>query len=414
MSISVGGMDLIGIVAGLEETHNRQAAIRYNNFMARCILHVDMDAFFAAVEQRDHPELRGRPVLVGSDRPRGVVAAASYEARKFGCHSAQPMVIARRLCPQAVIVSAGFARYRAVSNEIFEILHGFTPVVEPLSIDEAFLDVTDSRRLLGSGEQIAIAIRQRIFNQTKLTASVGVAENKFLAKLASDLNKPDGLTVITPENLEEVLSPLPVGRIWGIGPKAAKKLEGMNLKTIGDLRRMTAGWFTDHFGSDGEHYRRLVFGLDDRPVQGDAQAKQISQEVTFEVDLADAEEVRGVLLEQVEQVARRLRRHGLLAGGVTLKIRYGDFQTITRSMTAVEPTDVTAELWRMGLDVFNRWADRGFQPVRLIGFAARSLTSERPQAMLFEDPAGMRQKRVDQVVDAITHRLGPGAIRRGR
>jgi len=387
---------------------------RYDETMPRCILHVDMDAFFAAVEQRDHPDLRGRPVLVGSDRPRGVVAAASYEARKFGCHSAQPMAIAKRLCPQAIVVRGSFARYRGVSNEIFEILHTFTPAIEPLSIDEAFLDVSASQRLLGSGEQIAQAIRQRIRAQTGLTASVGVAENKFLAKLASDLNKPDGLTILTPENLEAVLSPLPVGRIWGIGPKAAKKLESMNLKTIGDLRRMSAPWFVDHFGSDGEHFRRLVFGIDDRPVQSDAEAKQISQETTFEVDLAEADEVRRVLLEQVEQVARRLRRHGLRAGGVTLKIRYGDFQTITRSATFPDPTDITAELWRLGQDTFNRWASVGYRPVRLIGFAARSLTRDTPQAMLFEDPAQQRQQRVDQVVDAITQRLGPGAIRRGR
>lgn len=382
--------------------------------MTRCILHVDMDAFFAAVEQRDNPGLRGRPVLVGSDRPRGVVAAASYEARRFGCHSAQPMAIAKRLCPQAIVVSGGFSKYRAVSHEIFEILHGFTPVVEPLSIDEAFLDVTAGLRLLGPGEQIARSIRLRIRQQTALTASVGVAENKFLAKLASDLNKPDGLTVITPDNLQSILSPLPVGRIWGIGPKAAKKLESMNLKTIGDLRRLSVQWFNDYFGAEGEHFHRLVFGIDDRPVRGDAQAKQISQENTFEVDLTDADEVRRVLLDQVGQVACRLRRHGLLAGGVTLKIRYGDFQTITRSATLDQPTDVTDELWKLGLDTFNRWADGGYRPVRLIGFAARNLTGERPPSLLFEDPGRLRRQRVDKVVDAITQRLGPGAIRRGK
>jgi DNA polymerase-4 len=241
----------------------------------RAILHVDMDAFFASVEQLDDPSLRGKPVLVGYDGPRGVVAAASYESRVFGCRSAQPMSVAKRLCPHAIVVPVHFERYRAVSNDVFEIFGSFTSQIEPLSIDEAFLDVTGSQRLLGSAETMARSLKQRIRNETGLTASVGVSHNKFLAKIASDLNKPDGLAVIGPADVDRILPPMPVGRIWGIGPKTAARLEGLGIKTIADLRRTPLEVLRLRIGDEADRYHHLALGQDDRPVVPDRDAKRI-------------------------------------------------------------------------------------------------------------------------------------------
>jgi DNA polymerase-4 len=369
----------------------------------RSILHVDMDAFFAAIEQRDNPALRGKPILVGSDSGRGVVTTASYEARPFGCHSAQPMAVAKRLCPHAIVVPTRFSRYREVSDRIFEIFDAFSPVVQPLSIDEAFLDVTGTERAQGSAIEIAAKLKQRVRDELCLTASVGVAGNKFLAKLASDLEKPDGLTVINADDVDRILPPLPVTKIWGVGPKTAKRLEGMAIRTIGDLRRASDATLQRLLGDDADRCRRLAHGVDDREVETDSQAKQISQEQTF----------RGELLEQVQQVARRLRKHNLRAGGVTLKIRFGEFKTITRSQALAEPTDRTDLLWDVTREVFNGWAEKSFQPVRLIGVAARSLSSEGAQMPLFADPGAEKSQRLDRVVDAITDRFGKSAVQRG-
>src|SRR3954447_2492679 len=243
----------------------------------RAILHVDMDAFFAAIEVLDDPSLRGKPVLIGSDDLRGVVATASYEARVYGCHSAQPMAVAKRNCPHAIVVPCHFSRYREMSDRIFAIFDEFSPSVQPLSIDEAFLDLTGTEQLQGPAEHVARAIKERIRRDTGLTASIGVAPNKFLAKLASDLNKPDGLTVIRAEDVDRVLPPLPVTKIWGIGPKTAKRLEGMAIRTMGDLRRATDGTLSRLLGGEDEaaRVRRLAHGLDDRIVVTDSDAKQI-------------------------------------------------------------------------------------------------------------------------------------------
>ncbi len=382
--------------------------------MLRRILHVDMDAFFAAIEQLDNPRLRGKPILVGSDDLRGVVTTASYEARPFGCHSAQPMAVAKRLCPHAIVVPTRFERYREVSDELFEILESFTPTVQPLSIDEAFLDVTGAERLHGDPVEIAGKLKRRVRGQLSLTASVGVAANKFLAKLASDLEKPDGLTVIGPGDVDRILPPLPVGKIWGIGPKTARRLEGMCIRTIGDVRRASERTLKRLLGDDAERVRRLAAGIDEREVVTDSDARQISQEQTFRINIAEAEHIRGELLEQVQQVARRLRKHQLRAGGVTLKIRYGDFETITRSRTVDEPTDRTDVLWKTTLEVFNAWAGKSFQPVRLIGMAAKNLTSAGAgQMSLFADPAGEKHQRLDRAVDSIVDRFGKTAVRRG-
>ncbi len=380
----------------------------------RSILHVDMDAFYASVEQRDNPELRGKPILVGGDGPRSVVTTASYEARPFGCRSAQPMSIAKRLCPQAIIVRPRFDRYHEVSQQMFGILESFTPQVETLSIDEAFLDLTGTERLLGAVESVARKIKQRVRSELRLTISVGVAPNKFLAKLASDMHKPDGLRVIRAEDIDRVLPPLPMTKIWGIGPKTSARLEKLGIKTIGDIRALPLNVLMDTFGEEGERYFRLARGLDDRPVVTDSQAKSISQEETFGMDLTDPEEVRTVLLGQVEQVARRLRKHGLRARTVQLKIRDGAFHTVTRAATLADSTDQTQLLWESARELFVCWADASFVPVRLIGMGATSLTSDAPQLALFIDQSHERQHRVDQALDRIQDKFGRRAIARGK
>lgn len=372
-----------------------------------------MDAFFASVEQLDDPALRGKPVLVGHDGPRGVVAAASYEARVYGCHSAQPMAVAKRLCRGAIVVRGHFERYREESHKVFAILESFTPVVEPLSIDEGFLDVTGSQGLFGEPEAIARRIKERIRAQTRLTGSVGVAPNKFLAKLASDMDKPDGLTVIRPEDVDRVLPPLPIGKIWGIGPKTAERLAGIGVRTIGDLRKLDPDVLACRLGADAEHYRRLAFGLDDREVTPDSEARSIGHEQTFGQDLTDPEAVRRVMLEQSEQVSARLRRHRLFALGVMVKIRYGDFETVTRAKRLEAPTDTTQPIWHAARALFDEWA-KAFRPVRLIGVTATRLTGGEPQLQLFADAGAEKQRRVDTAMDRINARFGKSAIGRGR
>jgi DNA polymerase-4 len=378
----------------------------------RAILHVDMDAFFASVEQLDDPGLRGKPVLVGGNGPRGVVAAASYEARVFGCRSAQPMAVAKRLCPHAIVVRGHYDRYREESQRVFTILESFTPAVQPVSIDEAFIDVTGSQQIFGEPEVIARAIKDRIRAETKLTGSVGVAPNKFLAKLASDLEKPDGLTVIRREDIDRVLPPLPIGKIWGIGPKTAERLASIGVKTIGDLRRLSPDVLERRLGTDAEHYLRLAHGVDDREVSSDRDAKSIGHEQTFGENLTDPEEVRAVMLEQSENVSARLRRHGLFAQGVTVKIRYGDFQTVTRAKKLPAPVDTTQPVWHAARELFDEWA-REFKPVRLIGVTATKLSRGEPQMELFVNEDSQRQDRVDRAVDRITAKFGKSAIARG-
>lgn len=376
----------------------------------RSILHIDMDAFFASVEQRDRPELRGKPVLVGHDGLRGVVAAASYEARRFGCHSAQPMAVAKRRCPAAIVVPVNGRLYGEVSRQMFAILDSFSPLIEPLSVDEAFLDLTGTDRTLGNGENVVYKIKARFRSELNLTASAGLAPNKFLAKLASDMNKPDGVMVINADNLDSVMLPLPVSRIWGIGKVTAERLASVGIHTVADLRALPMESLGQYFGADAQRYWRLARGMDDRPVVSDRKAKSIGHEQTFSTDIGDAGEVKHIMLGQVEQVARRLRRHQFLAKGVTIKIRFGDFQTITRSTSLEEATDVTSELWHAARKLFDDWP---FQPVRLVGVAAERLTRGEAQGGLFADPEHARQKDIDRVADQIAARFGKSAIRRG-
>ncbi len=381
----------------------------------RDILHVDMDAFYAAVEQRDRPELRGKPVLVGGDpRGRGVVATASYEARPFGCHSAMPMAQAVRLCPQAIIVHPRFERYAQASRQVFAILESYTPLVEPLSIDEAFLDVSGSTRLFGAAEHIAREIKARIAAQTGLTASVGLAPSKFVAKLASDLRKPDGLVVVPRDQVQAFLDPLPIGRLWGVGKATLPRFEALGVRTFADLRQLGATDLTQRFGESGEHYYRLVRGDDDRPVVPDREAKSISHETTFAVDIADPEYLRSILLSQVEQVAQRLRRHGLTARTVSVKIRTADFKTITRHRTLPDSTAETYLIWTAVAALFQHWAAGERRPVRLIGAGVEQLAPEgQGQLALFADLAGVRRRTLDRTVDAIRERFGRDAITHG-
>lgn len=378
----------------------------------RTILHVDMDAFFASVEQRDDPRLRGKPVLVGFAGRRGVVAAASYEARAYGCRSAMPMSVALRRCPHAVVVPPRHAHYAAVSDRVLEILETATPLVEPLSIDEAFLDVTGTERLHGPPAALGERLRARIRDELALTASVGVAPNKFLAKLASDLRKPDALVEVTPETTDAILLPLPVERLWGVGPKTAERMRALGLATVADLRARGLERLVASLGALGEHVHALAWGRDDRPVVPESEAKSIGHEETFLHDLEDPDDVRSVLLAQTEAVARRVRRAGVLARGVTVKIRFGDFETVTRAGPLAAPTDATDELYRAARGAFDRWVDEGFRPVRLVGVAATRFLAGPRQLELFGDPDHERRRRLDAAVDALQRRFGADAIRR--
>ena len=379
----------------------------------RVIFHVDMDAFFASIEQLDRPELRGRPVLVGHDGPRGVVAAASYEAREFGCRSAQPMAVARRLCPHAAIVPGRGRRYQEISRRVFSIFHEYSPLVEPISLDEAFLDLTGTRELFGDPVEVAEEIRRRIRERTELTASVGVAPNKFLAKLASDENKPDGLTVIGKREIEEWLPALPIRKMWGIGKATEARLSTAGIRLIGDLRRLGPKSLASVLGSEAERFHRLSLGLDDRPVVPSRPPKSIGHEQTFERDLPRPEDVHRVLLRLVEKTARRLRKAGLRTRGLTLKIRFGNYETITRSSTWNDAIDTTEELWKNAKGVFDTWATPSFRPVRLIGISANHLQGASAQLGLFQDRERRRQSAVDRATDEIQEKFGSAAIRRG-
>jgi DNA polymerase-4 len=382
---------------------------------ARKIIHVDMDAFYASVEQLDHPALKGKAVIVGGDaKSRGVVSAASYEARKFGVHSAMPTGQAMRRCPHAILLPVRMDRYVEVSHTIRAIFEQYTPLVEPISLDEAFLDVTDSTNLFGSAEQIGRAIKKTVLEQTHLTASVGVAPNKFLAKLASDLKKPDGFVVITEQNKQEILDPLPVGRVWGVGHVTEKALTGHGICTVGQLRTAGLDELQSIVGNSAAELQRLAQGEDDREVEPDRQCKSLSSEQTFATDISDATTLLGVLLEQVEEVAQRLRQEKLKARTVTLKLRYGDFRTVTRSDTLREATNVTKTLWETAERIFRRWHARSAGALRLLGFGVSGLAPEQAgQQLLFPDPEQDKLKRLDHVVDQIRDRYGTHAAHRG-
>jgi DNA polymerase-4 len=377
------------------------------------ILHVDMDAFYASVEEREDPSLVGKPVIVGgSAEGRGVVAAANYEARKFGVHSAMSAARARKLCPHAVFVKPRMELYVVVSRQIRSIFERFTPLVEPLSLDEAFLDVAGSQALFGPAISIGRRIKELIREETRLVASVGVAPNKFVAKIASDLKKPDGFVVVEEEGIRAFLDPLPVGRIWGVGKVTGKVFEKLGVRTIGELRLLNGPLLDQVFGSSGQHYWRLANGIDDRRVVPDRSAKSISHETTFPKDIRDRELLRTCLAELVEQVGRRLRRHDRRCRSIELKIRFADFRTVTRSATLPEATDITQELLRVGVELLTNNLSARPAPIRLLGFGVHGLEHEIVQPMLFEDVDRDKQRKVDSVSDRIAERFGKAALRR--
>jgi DNA polymerase IV len=379
------------------------------------ILHADMDAFYASVEERERPELVGQPVIVGgSPEKRGVVSAANYVARRYGIHSAMPSVTARRLCPHGVYLPPRIGYYAEVSRQIRAIFERFTPLVEPLSLDEAFLDVTGSEHLFGPAVEIARQIKEAVRAELRLVVSVGVAPNKFLAKIASDLRKPDALVVVPPDEVQEFLDPLPVERLWGVGHQSSKVFQRMGVHTIGQLRQWPLDVLQARFGVGGEHLWNLAHGRDDRPVVPEQEAKSISHETTFERDIADVEILRAWLVELVEQVAWRLRRHALRGRTVQLKVRFSDFSLITRSQTLPAPTDITDELWRAADDLLVHRLPAGHLPVRLVGMGVSGLdASGVVQGTLFDAEERQRQSRLDAAVDQLKERFGSGTIRRG-
>jgi DNA polymerase IV len=341
----------------------------------RRIVHVDMDAFYASVEQRDDPSLRGRPVAVGgSPEGRGVVAAASYEARQYGVRSATPMARALRLCPSLVIVHPDFSKYRAVSRQVFEIFRAVTPLVEPLSMDEAYLDVTENAWTEPSGTRVAERLKRLIRETTSLTASAGVAPNKFLAKIASGWKKPDGLTVIAPDRIEGFLKKLPVDALWGVGPVTAAKLRAIGIARLVDVRAIDLPVLQRAVGSHAEWLRQLAAGIDDRDVVADRPAKSCGTENTYARDLTDLPQIRDAIVEMARDDAAWLERKGLSARTVTIKVRYDDFTTVTRSHTAPPSRDADA-LAARAVSLLTR-TEAGARPVRLLGVSVHNLVSD--------------------------------------
>ena len=380
----------------------------------RAILHVDMDAFYAAVEVLDNPDLRGKPVMVGgSPEGRGVVAAASYEARAFGVYSATPTAQAVKRCPHGVFIKPRMERYVEISKQIFAVFREFTPLVEPLSIDEAFLDVTGCRRLFGSAETIGRLIKARIAADVGLTASVGVAPNKFLAKLASDLEKPDGFVVIRADEVQARLAVLPVGKLWGVGKVTENELKRHEINTIGDLLQVPREALIARFGDHAAHLLELAAGHDERPVIPVHEAKSVGNEITFATDIAAADELRGILDHLAEKVAWRLRRHNLQGRTITLKARYPDFTTHTRSVTLDHATQSTTEIRTAARQLLTRKLGRAGRPLRLIGVTASQLEGEDVgQGELFVDPTVARDQDLDRVMDRVNERFGK-VMRRG-
>ncbi len=389
--------------------------------MVRTILHADMDAFYAAVEAREDPAIAAQPVVVGADpqggRGRGVVAACNYEARKFGIHSAMPISEAYRRCPDAVYLPPRMRLYAEISERIMQILEGYTELVEKLSIDEAFLDVTASTRLFGDGATIARAIKEQIWDQERLTVSVGVAPNKFLAKLASDLEKPDGLVVVEAGREKEFLDPLPVERLWGVGDKTAGRLHALGLKTIGDVAASRLEVLNRHLGhAHALHLHKLARGEDERPVEPGREQKQIGRETTFMTDTDDREFVRRTLLALTEEVAARLRRHHLAARTVAVKLRLAPFETHTKQKTLDTPVFTTESIYPVACELLAA-SDPGDRPIRLVGVSASGLHDQPPERQLGlfgESTQEESAERVADVVDEISQRFGHDALKRAK
>jgi DNA polymerase-4 len=395
--------------------------------MTRSILHLDLDAFYAAVETLDRPELAGKAVIVGGGDNRGVVAAASYEARKFGVRSAMPIATARRLCPNGVFLPVRMSRYAEASEQVFAVYRRFTPLVEPLSIDEAFLDVTGCERLFGAAEDVARKIKEAVRRETGLIVSAGAASNKFIAKIASDIGKPDGLVVVPPGREQAFLDPLPVGRVWGVGKVTERELAQMGIRTILDLRRVPREVLVRSFGAHGEHLHALARGNDDRPVETEREAKSIGHEETYDSDLRYRGTMRREILSLSGRVSERLRRQGVRGKTVTLKVKYRDFVQVTRAITLADPTDDGGTIYRCALELLAE-TEAGARPVRLLGISVSKLEEAKAlvpgkrmeQIPLFGKPGKAaepaappdpeRTERLNRAVDRIREKFGPKGI----
>jgi DNA polymerase-4 len=390
----------------------------------RRILHVDMDAFYASVEQLDNPALRNRPVIVGADPKdgtgRGVVAACSYEARKFGIHSAMPISQAWRRCRQAAYLSPRMVRYQEVSRQIMAVFENYTDLVEPLSIDEAFLDVTGSIRLMGPAEDIARNVKEEIRQETGLTASVGVAHNKFLAKVASDLDKPDGIVVVPPDGAEAFLRFLPISKLWGVGPKTAARLQKLGVGTIGELASIPQSTIFQTLGRTGEHLWRLAHGEDERAVVPNSEPKSISNETTFAQDTGDKQQIVGALRRLSDKVAARLRKKEYRARTISLKLRYASFTTYTRQSSLAEATDEGDVIFETVLTLFEKFPLE--EHIRLIGVGSASLAHsgdnnfghDQAQLDLFTSPQRPPQgnRKLSHALDEIHERFGEDSVHR--
>lgn len=382
----------------------------------RFIVHVDMDAFYASVEQRDHPEYRGRPVVVGADpkggQGRGVVAACSYEAREYGIHSAMPISFAYKRCPHAVYLRGDMKKYVHISHQILKILKRFTPDIEPISIDEAFLDITGSYKLFGTPEETCRKIKATICEETGLQASLGMAPNKMTAKIASDLEKPDGLVVVTSKGLQEFLHPLPVGKLWGVGKRTKEELSRLGIRTIGDLASRDLKDLSNLLGKSGVHVWKLANGIDPRDVETSIGIKSIGHEHTFEEDVIDPQMIEDTLMWLAEKVSRRMRKKGFRGRTVSLKIRLADFSTYTRAKSLQTPTNYVNDLFQTALDKARAFK-LGKQPIRLIGIQVSNLEKEKGQLGLFgpTSPGSEKKEKLHEAVDRIKDRFGERAIK---
>lgn len=379
------------------------------------ILHIDMDAFYAAVEQQDHPEFRGRPVVVGANprhgRGRGVVSTASYEAREFGIHSAQPISQAWKRCPHAIFLPVRMSRYVNISRQIMNILQDFSPHLEKISLDEAFLDITGTGRLLGSPEQIGYRMKARILEDTGLTASVGIGPNKLIAKMASDFQKPDGLTYVDKINVQRFLHPLPVRQLWGIGKQTEKRLLAYGVRTIGDLAGLDQDFLIREFGKWGRCLYHYSHGMDESPVIPYRNTKSISNETTFRKDEKDRDVFRETLLGLCDKVGFRLRQQGLMARTVSLKVRFADFTTIIRNSTLPKPIHLSEAVYHEVFHLFES-IDTAERLIRLLGVGVSQLISaQQLQGDLFGE--NNRDERITQAVDRLKNRYGTDAIKRG-
>ncbi|MBF0216334.1 MAG: DNA polymerase IV [Candidatus Omnitrophica bacterium] len=381
----------------------------------RYIVHVDMDAFFASVEVKDHPEFAGKPVIVGSDpkggKGRGVVSACSYEARKYGIHSAMPISTAFKKCPGGIFVEPNMSRYAEISDQILDILETFTPDIEPISIDEAFLDITGSYHLFGTPRKTCVKIKAAIKDGTGLTASVGMAPNMMTAKIASDLKKPDGLVIVGAKDVLEFLHPLPIGKLWGVGEKTEAYLNKSGVNTIGDIARMDEAAIISIFGKHGGHIWQLANGIDPRKVEISQETGSISNENTFDEDTSDLDRIKDTLMYLSAKVSRRMRKDGLKCRTVTLKVRFGDFSTFTRAITLGQPTNFVLDLYNNSQRLLENFSLTK-KSVRLVGVKASNLVNSEWSSDLFDGTSEPKKKdeKIHLAMDKIKDKFGEDAI----